>query len=91
MRYLVESTFETVLCLRSVFGGALFRLYPGDYTVWREEPKAEGGYVASYAGYRRPTGDELDDLLAPPAVEGEAAQVNLLGGLGKFIKGFQAM
>ena len=72
-------------------GGALFRMYPGDFTVWREEPEAEGGYVATYAGYTRPAGDDLDDFLAPPAVEGEASSADLLGGLGRFIKGFQAM
>jgi len=92
LRNQIASTFETVLCLKTLFGGALFRMYPGDFTVWREEPEAEGGYVASYAGFSRPAGDDLDDLLTPPAAEGEAASGgDLLGGLGKFIKGFQAM
>ena len=58
--------------------------------MWREDPSAEGGYVAAYAGNARPSGDEIDELLAPPE-DPSAGGGDALSGLGKFIKGFQAM
>eukprot|EP00965_Chrysotila_dentata_P240407 6203689-Pleurochrysis_carterae.AAC.2 len=95
LRNLVATTFETAYCLRSFPGGALFRTFPGLYSVWREDAAAKGGYVPTYAGMRRPSGDEIDELLEPPSVAGDDSggkgASNFLDGFSKFVKGFQAM
>eukprot|EP00316_Scyphosphaera_apsteinii_P020440 CAMPEP_0119314026 /NCGR_PEP_ID=MMETSP1333-20130426/31340_1 /TAXON_ID=418940 /ORGANISM="Scyphosphaera apsteinii, Strain RCC1455" /LENGTH=367 /DNA_ID=CAMNT_0007319039 /DNA_START=196 /DNA_END=1299 /DNA_ORIENTATION=+ len=96
LRNLVSTQFEVALCLRTMPGGALFRTYPGDYTVWREDSLAMGGYVSTYAGRARPNPDDIDDLLidnrgedGKPDVAGGAG--GMFTGLAKFIKGFQAL
>ena len=71
--------------------GALYRVYPEPYSVWREDSEQEGGYMLSYSGVRRPSGDELDDLLFPDDGDDGEGSGNPLAGLQSFIKGFQAM
>lgn len=71
--------------------GALYRVYPEQYSVWREDSEQEGGYTLSYSGVRRPSGDELDDLLFPDDGDDGEGSGNPLAGLQSFIKGFQAM
>ena len=54
--------------------------------MWREDSNADGGYALTYSSSRRPSGDEVGELLAGPEEEGGAAF-----NLGAFIKNFQAM
>ena len=73
-------------------GGALYCVYPEPYSVWREEAGAEGGYALSYTGVRRPSGDELDELLFPDDDDADGGGGgDPFAGLQKFIKGFQAI
>lgn len=90
LRNMVEQSFLQCFVLKSYPAGALYRLYPAGYSVWREDRDAEGGYALAYNGLRRPSGDELEDLMAGEEEEG-AEGGDFLGGLSKFIKGFQAM
>ena len=85
LRDMVTNTFANAFALKSYPEGALYRAYPGGWSVWRENGLAEGGYELTYSSSRRPSGDEIDELLAGP--EEEAPGFNL----GAFIKGFQAM
>ena len=88
----VEQTFLQCFVLKSYAAGALYRVYPGPYSVWREEAEQEGGYVLSYSGVRRPSGDDLDDLLFPEDDDADGGGGgDPFGGLQKFIKGFQAI
>ena len=58
----------------------------------REEAEAEGGYDLAYSGARRPSGDELDDILFPEEEDAEGdGGGDPFAGLQKFIKGFQAL
>ena len=61
--------------------------------MWREDEAAEGGYALAYSSMRRPSGDEIDDLIYVDGDDdGEGGDgPGMMDGLGKFIKGFQAM
>lgn len=90
LRDMVTSTFAVAYALKSYALGASYRVYPGGWSVWKEEAEAAGGYGLVYSASRRPSGDEVDDLLY--ASEGdEGGGGNPLDGLGAFIKNFQAM
>jgi len=92
LRNMVEQSFLQCFVLKSYPTGALYRLYPEGYSVWREERGAEGGYVLAYNGLRRPSGDELEELMVgEDDGEGSGEGGDFLGGLSRFIKGFQAM
>ena len=68
------------------------RRYPEGWSVWREDADIEGGYALAYSGARRPSGDDIDEYLTPPESAGaEGSGGGMLDGLGKFIKGFQAL
>ena len=70
------------------------RRYPEGWAVWREEETAEGGYDLTYSAMRRPSGDDIEEYLAPPDTgdgEGGGSGGSFLDGLDKFIKGFQAL
>ena len=89
---MVTNTFAVAFALKSYAAGASYRVYPGGWSVWREESAADGGYELAYSSSRRPSGDEVDELLAgADDEEGEAGGGNPLDGLGAFIKGFQAL
>lgn len=87
LRTMVETSFNNCFALKSYPEGALFRVHPGAYTVWREDGAAEGGYELTYQGAARPSGDEIGDLLSPDDAEGG----DMMGGFTAFVKGFQAM
>jgi len=90
LRDMVTNTFAAAFALKSYPDGALYRVYPGGWSVWREDEEcAAGGYELAYSSSRRPSGDEIDDLLA--GSDDEADGGSPLKGLGAFIKGFQAM
>ena len=92
LRNMVEQTFLQCFVLKSYPAGALYRVYPEGYSVWREEAEAEGGYDLAYSGARRPSGDELDDILFPEEEDAEGdGGGDPFAGLQKFIKGFQAL
>jgi len=88
LRNMVESSFLNCFTLKSFPSGAIFRVYPEGWSAWREDADAEGGYALVYTGVRRPSGDEIDELLADPEEEGEGGNGF---NLGKFIQGFQAL
>ena len=82
----MEQTFLQCFVLKSYAAGALYRVYPEPYSVWREEAEAEGGYALSYSGVRRPSGDELDDLLFPEDEDTDGSGGgDPFAGLQKFI------
>jgi len=87
LRTMVETTFLNAFTLKSYPDGALYKVHPGAYTVWREDAAFEGGYSLAYQGASRPSGDEVDELLSPDDDEGGAS----LSGFAAFVKGFQAM
>lgn len=43
LRTLVADTFEVVFCLKTLLGGALYRAFPRDWALWREDPGAPNG------------------------------------------------
>ena len=90
LRTMVETEFNNCFTLKSYPEGALYKVHPYDYTVWREEATAEGGYMLVYQGQRRPSGDEITDILYPDDEDGGGGG-DMMAGLGSFIKGFQAM
>ncbi|KAL1510582.1 hypothetical protein AB1Y20_006883 [Prymnesium parvum] len=87
LRAMVESSFDNCFCLKAYPEGALFRVFPGAFSVWREDSSAEGGYTLAYKGTKRPSGDEIDELLNPETDDGG----QMMSGFSNFIKGFQAM
>ena len=92
LRTMVTESFATCLALKTYPDGALYRAYPGGWAVWREDGAAAdgSGYTLAWTGPRRPSGDEVEELLEPD--DGEpGAQGGMLDGLGAFIKGFQAL
>lgn len=91
LRDMVTNTFNVAFALKSLVDGATYRVYPGGWSVWREEAAAEGGYELVYSASRRPSGDEVDELLEGPDDGSEAGGGSPFDGLGAFIKGFQAM
>jgi len=91
LRNMVADNFELCFCLKSQAEGAVFRVYPDAYTVWREEETAPGGYELLYRGMTRPSGDEVDDLIYADTDDAEAAGQGFMAGFSKFVKGFQAM
>lgn len=93
LRNMVEESFTVSFALKSYPDGALHRLYPDGWAVWREDENVEGGYELAYSAMRRPSGDDIEEYLAPPPTEGDGGSSggNPFDGLGKFIKGFQAL
>ena len=93
LRNMVETEFTPAFSLKSYPAGALYRTYPSPWAVWREDAVAAdgSGYTLSYSKLRRPSGDDIDEILAYEEEDGGAEGGNPLDGLGKFIKGFQAM
>lgn len=87
LRDMVTNTFANAYALKSYPEGALYRVYPGGWSVWRENGLAAGGYELTYSSSRRPSGDEVDECLSGPAEEGGGKGFDL----GAFIKGFQAL
>ena len=93
LRNMVEQTFTVAFALKSYPEGALFRAFPDGWSVWREDAAAEGGYELVYSGSRRPSGDDVNEYLYPDDEDGADGSnaPGVMDGLGKFIKGFQAM
>jgi len=94
LRTMVEETFSIAFALKSYPDGALYRLYPEGWSVWREDENAAdgSGYALAYSAMRRPSGDDVDEYLAgDDEEEGGGGGGNPLAGLDKFIKGFQAL
>lgn len=94
LRNMVQDAFTVVCALKTYPSGALFRVYPGGWSVWREDAAVSdgSGYTLAYSSTRRPDGDQVDELLAPPDDDsGEGGGGSPLDGLASFIKGFQAM
>ena len=86
LRDMVTNSFASAFALKSYAAGALYRVYPGGWSVWRENGLAAGGYELAYSSSRRPSGDEVEELLA-----GDDGDDGGGGGLAAFIKGFQAL
>lgn len=93
LRNMVTDSFTIAMALKTYPTGALQRLYPDGWSVWREEPSEEGGYELMYSSSRRPSGDEIAEIIAPPETDdgADGSGANALDGLSRFIKGFQAM
>ena len=88
LRTMVQETFAVCYALASYPTGALFRSYPGAWTLWRGDDAADGsGYVLEWSGGAPPSGDEVAERLSAA----DEQDSGFLGGLGAFIKGFQAM
>ncbi|EOD17694.1 hypothetical protein EMIHUDRAFT_209618 [Emiliania huxleyi CCMP1516] len=79
LRSLVADTFEVAFCLKTLLGGALYRSYPNDWAVWREDAGAANGPALARA---------LPGIEESPGGGGGAS---FLDGFAKFVKGFQAM
>ena len=89
---MVESSFLQTFVLKSYPTGAVYRVYPEGFSVWREDAEAEGGYVLTYNKINRPSGDDIEELLIKDDPEGEnEGGGDPLAGLAKFIKGFQSL
>ena len=71
--------------------GAVFRVFPDPWTVWREDAAAAGGYSLVFRGMARPSGDEVDELIYPDDDGNDESGPGLMAGFSKFVKGFQAM
>ena len=93
LRNMVADAFTVSFALKTYPVGASYRVYPDGWSVWREDEAAEGGYALAYSSMRRPSGDEIDDLIYVDGDDdGEGGDgPGMMDGLGKFIKGFQAM
>ena len=89
LRNMVADTFTVAFALKSYPEGALYRVYPGGWSVWREDTASEGGYTLAFSGSRRPSGDEVDELIYADGDEGGGGSP--MDGLASFIKGFQAL
>ena len=90
LRDMVTNTFTVAFALKSYPEGACYRVYPGGWSIWRENNLATGGYELTYSSSRRPVGEEVDEFLSDPNdVDGSAGSP--LGNIGAFIKNFQAM
>jgi len=96
LRTMIEQSFTVAFALKTYPEGALYRRYPEGWAVWRENAEMEGGYALAYSAARRPSGDDVAEYLTPPD-DGQAGGSSsggvgsALDGLGKFIKGFQAL
>ena len=88
---MVTNTFTVAYGLKSYAAGALYRTYPGGWAVWLEAVGAPGGYELVYSSARRPSGDEIDELLVVEDEDAAGGSRSPLDGLGAFIKGFRAM
>ena len=89
LRNMVQSSFLQSFVLKSYPTGALFRLYPEGFSVWREDEEAEGGYVLAYNAVNRPSGDDIEELISIDDPDGDGGDP--FDGLAKFIKGFQSL
>ena len=90
LRDMVTNTFTVAFALKSYPEGACYRVYPGGWSIWRENSLAAGGYELTYSSSRRPVGEEVDEFLTDPNdVDGSGGSP--LGNIGAFIKNFQAM
>mmetsp|Transcript_11228 Transcript_11228/g.30231 ORF Transcript_11228/g.30231 Transcript_11228/m.30231 type:complete len:399 (-) Transcript_11228:62-1258(-) len=67
------SSFETAYYLKALPWGVLLRAYPGKWAVWVDAADAPGGFALAKEFARRPTSDELDEVL-------EAAETSSGGG-----------
>ena len=78
--------------LKTLVDGAVFRQYPGEFTVWSESEGAAGGYALAYIGAKRPSPDDVDEILDGGTVgDGEGDGEGFMREFSKFVKGFQAM
>jgi len=93
LRNMVEETFTNVFSLTTLFGGALYHVYPGAWSGWRENESAEGGYELVYSRQKRPSGDELTDILSEEEgdEDGPSSGPSFGDKFASFVKGFQAM
>ena len=91
LRTMVADQFAVPFALKTYPEGALYRVFPEGWTVWTEDEAAEAGYKLAYKSTRRPSGDEIDELLYAEMDDGEDGGGGGMDALGKFIKGFQAM
>ncbi len=93
LRSLVQTSFEPAYVLKTYMGGALHRRYPGDYTLWRESADEASGYDCRYAGYRRPSQEEIEEGLSGDEADGGGGEGGggFFSGLSQFIRGFQAL
>ena len=91
LRDMVSNSFNVAFALKSYVTGAVYRVHPGGWSVWREAAAAPGGYELTYSSSRRPAGEQVDELLAGEEEEADGGGGSMLDGLGAFIKGFQAM
>ena len=92
LRNQVEKTFLTAFALKTLVDGAVFRQYPGEFTVWSESEGAAGGYALAYIGAKRPSPDDVDEILDGGSVgDGEGDGEGFMREFSKFVKGFQAM
>jgi len=92
LRTMVADQFAVPFALKSYPEGALYRVYPEGWTIWAEQPNADGGYELAYKSARRPSGEQIDEYLYVALDDAESGSGGSpLDGLGAFIKGFQAM
>jgi len=91
LRNMVQSSFLQSFVLKSYPTGAIYRVYPEGYSVWREDAEAEGGYVLTYNAITRPSGDDIEELLIAEDADADGEGGDPFDGLAKFIKGFQSL
>jgi len=56
------TTFITTYKLKTLSRGAVVREWPNKFTVWKEDQRAEGGYVALQSVAADPSREELDEM-----------------------------
>jgi hypothetical protein len=82
------NTLNAVYYIKPLADAAIYRCYPGKWQVWQEETE---DYTLLVELDRLPVGDELDEILAPPANPGDPnsrskPSSGILAGLNRFIK-----
>jgi hypothetical protein len=83
-------TLQTAYYIKPLPDAAIYRCYPGQWQVWREE---EDDYTLLAELPEKPVGEELDGILMPPVttdpqgnVTSTAKAPGVLAGLGRFLR-----
>ncbi len=76
-------TFEICYYLQALGSGALFRIYPHPWSVWRTRESGEYELVETAA--TKPTGEELAEILARSGQAGSG----FLDGIRRFLRALQ--
>lgn len=79
--------------LRTLSWGALTRVWPQLFTVWREDEDVEGGYTMVKAMDRLPSNPEVEDIydISNGDMSAPKDGLGLLNSLGDFVQGMMRL